>query len=192
MPKSTRMIYLPVHRGACSRDYEDFLRVPVRFTDGMAAIRFAAADLRVGPGTRQQERLTALEAEARAFRADDCEWSDTQLVAVTERIIEGMMALDTISFTDAARTLGLPPRTMQRRLAMLGLSFDSLLESRRRERSLQYLANPSLRVTDVAMMLGYTDAANFTRAFHRWHRQSPVSYRLSTIQHQASSRVGAK
>ena len=39
------MIYLPVHRGACSRDYEDFLRVPVRFTDGMAAIRFAAADL---------------------------------------------------------------------------------------------------------------------------------------------------
>jgi AraC-like DNA-binding protein len=95
-----------------------------------------------------------------------------------------------VNVTMPTRTLGLAPRTMQRRLTMLGLSFESLLECRRREIALRYLTDLSLRITDVAMLLGYSDAANFIRAFQRWFRQSPASYRFSLAQDQFSSGVG--
>ena len=79
-----------------------------------------------------------------------------------------------------AGTLGMSGRTLQRRLAEEGHTFQELVDAARRE-----LAERLLRVTDyslaeVAFMTGFSDQSAFTRAFRRWAGQTPRSYRLGT------------
>lgn len=64
-----------------------------------------------------------------------------------------------------AASLGLTVRTLQRRLADEGELFSDMLGRARMQLATQYLANPRLRITDVAAMLGYGSIA----AFSRWH-----------------------
>jgi AraC-like DNA-binding protein len=40
------------------------------------------------------------------------------------------------------------------------------------------LHQPALTVTEIAFLLGFTDASNFTRAFKRWKGVPPSNFRL--------------
>lgn len=84
----------------------------------------------------------------------------------TEQAILALLPGGRANLGGVASTLGLPPRTLQRRLAAEGQEFSALLESAREERLRVLLANPALRLTDVAGLLGYASQA----AFSRWHR----------------------
>ncbi|MFO1058866.1 MAG: AraC family transcriptional regulator [Dongiaceae bacterium] len=165
------------------RPYEEFFRAPVRFAaPGPSLVVFEAALLDRSP-------LPAVAAASRTSEDPGQEhdpWrreiesfalSDAVLVGSLEAIIDGMMMLDRISLPGAAATLGLSVRTLQRRLGGLGLSFEALTEARRRRRAAELLADPGFRITDVALMLGYSEPAHLTRAFHRWHGVSPARYR---------------
>jgi AraC-like DNA-binding protein len=79
----------------------------------------------------------------------------------------------------AARTLGLSSRTLKRRLADEGTDFTTLLDEQRRQRALLLLRSANLSVEAVAEQVGYSDVANFTRAFRRWSGTTPTAYRSS-------------
>lgn len=64
-----------------------------------------------------------------------------------------------------AASMGLTVRTLQRQLDAERTSFSALLTRARMQLATQYLANPRMRVTDVADMLGYSSIGAFTR----WH-----------------------
>lgn len=76
-----------------------------------------------------------------------------------------------------AQLLGVPPRTLQRRLASDGTSFASLLDEVRRELGLQLLAEPRTSVAEVAFALGFADQTAFHRAFVRWTGSTPGEHR---------------
>jgi AraC-like DNA-binding protein len=76
-----------------------------------------------------------------------------------------------------AEIIGMSVRTFQRQLSDLGLTYSRLLEQVRFEQSLRLLHDPSIKLTDIALELGYRDAANFTRAFKRWTGSSPTEFR---------------
>jgi len=67
-----------------------------------------------------------------------------------------------------AASMGVKLRSLQRALAGEGTSFSALLDRVRRQMATQYLANPRLRITDVADLLGYGSIGAFTR----WHGQA--------------------
>lgn len=69
------------------------------------------------------------------------------------------------------------PRTLIRRLENENTSFKQLLESLRREYAETLLRDARLNIADVADILGYSDAANFGRAFRRWYGESPAKWR---------------
>lgn len=92
--------------------------------------------------------------------------------ALVARGDEGMRASD-----EVAHRLHVSPRTFKRRLSAHGTSFSALREEVRRQRALLLLANRQLTLSDVAGRLGYSDVANFTRAFRRWTGQTPARYR---------------
>lgn len=77
---------------------------------------------------------------------------------------------------DVADLLSIPARTLRRRLSEEGVSFRDLVEIERKQLVLQLLAT-GIKLDEIAMHLGYTDTASFTRAFRRWYQCSPGEYR---------------
>lgn len=64
-----------------------------------------------------------------------------------------------------ARYLGIDRRTLHRRLENEGSSFSMLLDDVRKEAALRHLGNPRQRITDLAPMLGFSEASAFSRWF---------------------------
>ena len=72
-----------------------------------------------------------------------------------------------------AELLGMNVRTLQRRLRLEQTGFTDLLERVRDQQAARYLANPRLRLTDVADLLGYASLAAFSRWYGERFRESP-------------------
>jgi AraC-like DNA-binding protein len=81
------------------------------------------------------------------------------------------------SLEEVAAQLGLSSRTLKRRLAEMGTSFSDILAKERQQRALSLLRTSSLPLVDVAEHLGYSDVANFSRAFRRWTGGTPGALR---------------
>jgi AraC-like DNA-binding protein len=81
------------------------------------------------------------------------------------------------SLSTTARLLHLTPRTLHRRLVDEGTSYKALLEDVRRTLAVENLKAARQGVAEIAYALGYSDVANFRRAFKRWHAVSPAQFR---------------
>lgn len=81
------------------------------------------------------------------------------------------------TFSDIARKLCLSERTLRRRLADTGVSYQALLDNVRKNRALEMLANPRHSIEQVALEVGFCDAHNFRRAFKRWTGSTPSEMR---------------
>lgn len=68
-------------------------------------------------------------------------------------------------------------RTLQRRLAKYDLKFNDLLNQSRFIAAKEKLNGTEIHINEIAESLGYSDAANFSRAFHRWAGVAPSEYR---------------
>lgn len=78
-----------------------------------------------------------------------------------------------------AKTLNLSERTLQRRLADEGSSYQQLLNDSRRQLAERYLRDGQLPATEIAVLLGYSEPSVFFRAFRQWTGLTPGEYRAS-------------
>lgn len=76
-----------------------------------------------------------------------------------------------------ASMLNLSPRTYRRRLERENRSYQELLDQIRAEHATRYLQNTRLPVSSIAYMIGFNDASNFRRAYHKWTGRSPSEVR---------------
>ncbi len=76
-----------------------------------------------------------------------------------------------------ANALGLSERTFRRTLSQEGTSFRLLLAEKRMEIARSLLDDRDVRVTEVALSLGYRNATHFTRSFRAFHGTTPSQYR---------------
>jgi AraC-like DNA-binding protein len=81
------------------------------------------------------------------------------------------------SLDEVAAKLRMSTRTLKRRLATSGTAYSALLERARLERAQRLLEADRLSVEEIAEALGYSDSANFSRAFRRWTKTTPAAYR---------------
>jgi AraC-like DNA-binding protein len=84
------------------------------------------------------------------------------------------------SFEELADAVKVSPRTLRRRLADARVSFSKLLEEARRDRAVALLRSPRMSTKDVAQQVGYSNVANFMRAFRRWTGKTPAAYRRTS------------
>lgn len=76
-----------------------------------------------------------------------------------------------------ADRLGVSERTLDRRLADAGVSWQVLLDSTRQQLAREYLADRSLRIAEISRRLGFSDTRSFQRRFKKWTGMTPSSFR---------------
>lgn len=124
--------------------------------------------------------------------------ADPQLAQVHERYTTARLAALSISSTsvpeirrwltarlgpalprraDVATTLGISERTLARRLADQGQTFDGLVDDVRREKALHAVAETDTPLPEIAENLGFAELSTFYRAFRRWTGLPPVRWR---------------
>ncbi|MCA1858549.1 AraC family transcriptional regulator [Janthinobacterium sp. HSC-3S05] len=80
-----------------------------------------------------------------------------------------------------AASLAVTPRTLQRKLADAGTSFQALLDQARYGLARDYLREPHLSLVDIAFLLGYQEQSAFNHAFRTWAGTNPGAWRLQEI-----------
>ncbi|MCB9792511.1 MAG: AraC family transcriptional regulator [Alphaproteobacteria bacterium] len=81
------------------------------------------------------------------------------------------------SLQATARRLHVTPRTLHRRLVEEGTSYREILEGLRRRMAVDQLQSGRSSIEEISYILGYSDPANFRRAFRRWEGVAPSRWR---------------
>jgi AraC-like DNA-binding protein len=94
-----------------------------------------------------------------------------------KRLVKSLLQGGHLNLPTLARWSGFSERSLQRQLQSFDLSFSTLVDQARFELALELMRNPDQNLIDIGLELGYSDAANFTRAFKRWTGVAPRNYR---------------
>jgi AraC-like DNA-binding protein len=153
--------------------YFELLRCPVQFDGQHIAILFDAA-------AAEQPLLTgnaelAAEADKLATRYIEGLAPDSTAARVRALLLKAMPSGE-FDQDVIARSLNQSASTLQRRLRKEGITYQGLLDATRRELALDYLRQGQHSLADIAFLLGFTDQANFTRAFRRWTGKTPRAF----------------
>lgn len=81
------------------------------------------------------------------------------------------------TLTKVAANLGLQPRKLQRLLEREGESFAGVLAQIRKDLAIRHLQSSYLKLTEVALMLGYSTLSSFSRWFEGEFGKSPSQWR---------------
>jgi AraC-like DNA-binding protein len=100
-----------------------------------------------------------------------------------------------VTLEDLARRLKVSARTIDRALKKEGLGFRALSDKVRFERACDMLSVAGTSITEVALQLGFSDTANFSRAFRRVVGTTPGEHQRNATrpkreQDQGFYRVG--
>ena len=88
---------------------------------------------------------------------------------------EGIYSLDQL-----ASEVGLNRETFRRRLRAVGMSYNLIKDSCRRDFGLELLARSSLSMETISDRLDFCDSDEFRRAVHKWTGLSPTAYRRNS------------
>jgi AraC-like DNA-binding protein len=162
------------HRPEDPDEFRATIRCPVR--TGSDWVGFLLSDKTLALPMRRGDPilLSVLEEQATQRLAD---LPAEDFVSGLKRSIAGGLAEGRITMTGIARRLALTSRTLQRRLAERGTTFQQAVEETRREAAERHLAGAALSIAEISFALGYSEPAAFHRAFRRWTRQTPQEFR---------------
>jgi len=155
-------------------DIGKVLRAPCTFGGDTNQIRFPAhmLDLVLPPTTGPEADIKRLSGEIVRKRRH------TPLIERLAQVVFRDLNSHSIEQDRIAREIGMSSRTMRRKLADEGSSFQQVLdECRMRQAVFEFRTRPDLSIAQIALRLGYAEHSNFTRAFHRWSGVSPHAYR---------------
>ena len=152
-------------------------RCPGQFDSELNGLILRRADLD-RPNPRADDRLAQHARQLLDTAMSPVERTASQDVA---RLIRLLMPAGRASIQNCAAAMGMTVRTLQRMLDADGTSFSALLNEARMQLAVQYLANPRIRITDIADLLGYGSIG----AFSRWHKQVFGEPPRASRRHQA-------
>jgi AraC-like DNA-binding protein len=115
--------------------------------------------------------------EKQCQRACDAFGSDAAFTALVRQRLVANMEGGALAMPEIARTLGVSPRSLHRRLQDEGTSFNELVDQVRRQFAEQYLARPRLAISEIAYLVGFNGPSAFHKAFRRWTGMTPSEYR---------------
>ncbi|MDR3417550.1 MAG: AraC family transcriptional regulator [Nevskia sp.] len=151
---------------------------PTRFGTGVNRLRFPAKYLCCPINTANVATASMV--------TEQCE-RELAVILQSENIVERVRAAlicEKGNYPDleaVAERLYMSSRTLKRRLRENRSSFHGLLAEARYRDCIRLMADPTLRMDEIACRVGYSDPANFTRAFRRWMGTTPSEFRQQFV-----------
>ena len=159
------------------RAYEGFFGCPVSFDAPRSELLVAASIL--------DEAMPLQDAETSAICQQQCQLllarmkkSSGFVESVRQLIVARPGYFPDIDYV--AAKLNITSRTLRRRLADEGSSYQQILADVRYQLAQEYLSTSSLPIEEIAAMLGYSTPGNFSHAFKRWHGSPPSQFRQAS------------
>lgn len=168
-----RSVHLPHPPFAPVARYTEFFGADVRFGQRDAVLRVpqSLTGARVAGGNRVL-RDVALDYMRHHFPAP----AETAADRV-RRLITQSLGSAPVGIAAIARMLRMHPRTLQRRLAAEGTTYDAILDDVRRQAAFRLVSDTDLPFAQVTAMVGLTEQSALTRAVRRWYGLSPRELR---------------
>ncbi|MQX53088.1 helix-turn-helix domain-containing protein [Alcanivorax sediminis] len=169
-----------IHRRGPAPDYLDALQHDV----GVTVLFDQPDDALVFPMSALEARPRLADPQVAAIAREQCEmqfrqWRTEGEGVMAERIRSALQdrPAPLPSLEAMADKLAVSARTLKRHLQQAGLSYRQLQDEERYRQAQRLLASPENSVSEVAYTLGYSDVANFSKAFKRWSGLTPKGYR---------------
>ncbi len=140
----------------------------------MNSIVFSGQQLDHPSGQDDSRLLEMMETVCHASLASLDRSKDLRL-QVAEEIL-ALLPLGDASLHRVASAIAMGERSLQRRLAGLGTSFDKLVEHTRRDLSDRLLATGA-PLAEISYLCGYSNASAYSRAARGWYGMSPHTMR---------------
>jgi AraC-like DNA-binding protein len=155
--------------------FEEALGCPVRLSASWAGFALSPEAWRLPLRRRDPALQGVLEHHAADVLARIPSGDD--VASGLRRILARRVAGGDTRVAGVAREMGMSSRTLQRRLANSGFSYQDLLDRSRCEAAEKHLGDASLSIAEVSWLLGYSEPSAFHRAFKRWQGLSPQAFR---------------
>lgn len=169
-PRAVRLVGAPP---AAPTAHAALLGATVTFGCAVSAVEWSPAAWRAPLRTADP----ALEATLRALVPPlALGVDDDGLEAALRARLRDLLPDGDVSASQAARALGLSPRTLQRQLGARGASFRAVLDAFREAEAERLLTAGAVGLAEVALRLGFSDQTAWNRAFRRWKGQSPRAW----------------
>lgn len=153
--------------------YRTHLTANVRFGQSVQGLFFDERDLELAlPEADPQLYEIATSYIDQRFPAAAMSLSERVRIMIARLLVEGHCTHEHV-----ASTLGMHPRTLQRRLRLEGESFEAIKDAVRRDVALRYLQQPDVSLVRVTEILGYSETSVLSRSCHRWFCASPRELR---------------
>lgn len=144
------------------------------FNAPASVLRFPVDILRYSIGHVDPDRAASDLARLRiqATLSDTLDWIEHVRRQVFVLLLQGGCNQRAL-----ADILGTSSRTMNRRLAESGMSYQAMIETARFSISRRLMRETDMPLGDIARVLGYSEASSLTRAFRRWAGVAPETWR---------------
>ncbi|MFV8783247.1 AraC family transcriptional regulator [Microbulbifer sp. SA54] len=162
------------HSRACNEQvYREVFNCPVHFNQSWNGFYLPAAVLSIPLTSVDHQTWRLAEHYLNAQKAPNAQSISEDVT----RLIRGLLPTGQCSSDAIAANLSMHKRTLQRRLAQESTTFERLLSEERQKLAQRYLAEPQLKLSQIAGLLGYSEQSALNRACRDWFGATPRALR---------------
>lgn len=162
-----------------ARACEDFFGCPVEFGASHTLVRFPMSYMSIPMPHREPGLRALLDRQAKALL--DALPDPNAFDKAVQQLLVRLLPDGEVSVDKVAQAMNQSTRTLQRRLADSGMTWQQLLDRTREQLARQYLGDRALSLAEIALLLGYSEQSAFTRSFKRWTGQTPLAFRTQSV-----------
>jgi len=104
------------------------------------------------------------------------------LASWLERQTEATETARQLAVADAAKSLGVAPRTLQHHLTRHGVTYREVVERQRLRKARALLSETQTKITSIAVEVGFSSVQHFCVWFKRVTGQRPREFRIASFQ----------